>query len=153
MKIEIEIYRGWSISFDTEKETFYAQSDEYDRGETKKSFAAAKSYVDEFIKTNIEFKPVLVETMPSSWRNREKIKIIGIRKDKRFVFEGKDGKKEQLSEYSEKDYFIVNPENDIFYEQIAELNSKKRAIEAEIKSVEEKIIKKKLVEIKSQYSI
>ncbi len=40
MKIEIENYRGWDISFDTEKETFYAISSHFDTDKTKQSFAA-----------------------------------------------------------------------------------------------------------------
>jgi folylpolyglutamate synthase/dihydropteroate synthase len=153
MRIEIETYRGWQISFDTDKETFYAQSDEYDRGETKKSFASAKAYVDDFIKTNVEFKPVWVETIPSHYQDRKKVKIIGIRKDKRFVIEGKNGEKEQLSEYSEKDYILVNAENETFYSQMANCNTRIKAIEQERKAIEEKIIKKGLAEIKRQYTL
>lgn len=118
MKIEIETYRGWEISFDTNKDIFYAQSDEYDRGETKKTFLSAKSYVDDFLKNNIDFKPFWVETIPNIFNDHTQIKIIGIRKDKRFVFEGQDGKKEQLGEYDEKDYILVNTENEIFYKEI-----------------------------------
>ena len=114
MRVEIENYRGWDISFDTERETFYAKSVEYDRGETKRSFASAKQFVDDFIKENLQFKPVWVEKVPSQYNNQNKIKLIGIRKDKRFVYEDADGKKNQLSEYSEKDYILCNEENKTF---------------------------------------
>jgi hypothetical protein len=156
MKVEIEKYRGWQISFDIDKETFYAQSDDHDRGETKKSFAAAKTYIDEFIKENNTFKPVWIEKKPNSFygggRNN-KIKLIGIRKDKRFVFENEKGEKEQLSEYNEKDYIIVNPENEKYYKQLADCDDKMEAIREEKNAIEKKIIGKGLEDIKKQYSI
>ena len=68
MKVFIENYRGWDISFDTDKESFYAQSDEYDVGETKKSFASAKKYIDDFLKDNLQFQPIWVERPVSQSR-------------------------------------------------------------------------------------
>ena len=55
MKIKIEDYRGWSIEFDTEKESFYCHSEQYDRDETKKSYSSVKKFVDDFIKDNFTF--------------------------------------------------------------------------------------------------
>ena len=46
MKTEIAKYRGWEISFDTDKETFYALSNDYDRDETKKSFSPPNSLTE-----------------------------------------------------------------------------------------------------------
>ena len=151
MKIEIENYRGWDISFDTDKETFYAQSDEYDRGETKKSFASAKQYIDDFIKDNLEFNPVWIETPASSYRNQSKIKLIGIRKDKRFIYEGKDGKKEQLSEYSEKGYILSNEANDVPYAELKECRKRIALILEEINVIKAKIIKVGLDELKAKF--
>ncbi len=31
MQVKIETYRGWDISFDTETEKFYSESNEWDR--------------------------------------------------------------------------------------------------------------------------
>ena len=152
MTILIENYRGWDISFNTVKETFYAQSDEYDRGETKKSFASAKQYIDDFIKENNQFKPVWVERLSFYGSVEGKIKLIGIRKDKRFVYEGKDGKKEQLAEYSEKDYILYNKENDIFYKQIEECRKRRDALDEEIKEIKDKIVKVGLDSIKAKYT-
>jgi hypothetical protein len=33
MNVEIETYRGWLISFNTEKETFHCHSEQWDREE------------------------------------------------------------------------------------------------------------------------
>lgn len=152
MTVQIENYKGWNISFNTDKETFYAESDEYDRAETKKSYATAKKFIDDFIKDNLEFKPFWIEVPPSSYDNRKQIKIIGIRKDKRFVFEDAYGTKQQLSEYSEKNYILVNPDNEEFYEKIADCNKRIKSITEERTQIEAKIIKVGLEEIKRKYS-
>lgn len=119
MKVKIENYRGWSISFDTDRETFYCHSDQWDRDENKKSYAATKKWIDDFIKENETFKPVWVEAKPGSYLSGKRIKLIGIRKDGRFIYEDENGEKRQLSDYNEKDYILHNPENDK-YRELAE---------------------------------
>jgi hypothetical protein len=160
MKIKIENYRGWDISFDTSKETFYVESDGHDRGEIKKSFALAKHYVDDFIKDNLKFKPVWVEKMEhhsflygltSQQEMISKIKLIGIRKDKRFIYEGKDGKKEQLSEDSEKSYILSNEANDVHYAELKECRKRIGLILEETKVIKAKIIKVGLDELKAKF--
>lgn len=153
MKIKIEDYRGWEIYFYTEMETFLSESDEFDRSETKKSFTSAKKFIDDFINDNLEFKPVWIETLASLHRNPQKIKLIGIRKDKRFVYEGKDGKKEQLSDYREKEYILCNDANDAHYAELAECRKRKELIDEEVKVIEAKIIKVGLSELKAKYSL
>jgi len=108
MKTLIETYRGFEISFDTEKEIFHVQSDNWDTQENRKSFSSAKTWIDNYIKENIDFHPIVAIKIPSNGRG--KIKLIGIRKDKRFIYTALDSdKKEQLSEYNEKDYVIYEP--------------------------------------------
>jgi hypothetical protein len=150
MKVEIENYRGWTISFDTEKENFYCHSEQWDRDETKKSYASTKKWIDDFIKENEVFKPVWVESKPTIFNPNERILLIGIRKDSRFIYEGKNGKKEQLSEWYEKDYVLYNPENDKIREeankiqvQIEELRLKKKEVLKNFTGIE-------LVEYKKQ---
>jgi hypothetical protein len=75
MVIQIECYRGWDISFNTEKETFYASCDECDRQETKKSFSSAKKYRDEGIRANTTFEPIWVQTRPTLYSEEDAIKI------------------------------------------------------------------------------
>lgn len=151
MKVQIEIYRGWSISFDTEKEIFYCHSDGYDRDESKKSFAATRRFIDDFIKENETFKPLWIEANPNMYASYKKIKLIGIRKDGRFIYEDGKGDKKQLSDYSEKDYILYNEENDIYRieaekleERIEELREQKKSILAKIKGME-------LTEYKKQF--
>ena len=114
MKIEIENYRGWLISFDTEQETFHCHNDSYDREEYKKSFSSTKQWVDNFIKENQDFKSFWVEKKPTAYWGYEKIKIIGIRKDNRFVYEDAKGEKKQLSDYEEKNYILYDESNEIY---------------------------------------
>ena len=128
-------------------------TNEYDRGETKKSFISAKQYIDDFIKNNLEFKPVWIETPPNLYRNHSKIKLIGIRKDKRFVYEDKDGNKKQLPDYCEKDYILCNEANDAPYAELEECKKRKELIDEEMKVIETKIIKVGLAELKAKYSI
>jgi hypothetical protein len=142
MKVEIEIYRGWSISFDTEKETFYCHSEQWDKDENKKSFASTRKWIDDFIKENEVFKPIWIETKPKAYHEK-KIKLIGIRKDGRFIYEDAKGEKKQLSDYNEKDYILYNEENEKYKieaskidEQVEALGLQKNAILEKIKGVE-----------------
>ena len=41
--------------FDTEKEDFFTVSNEYDTQQTKKSYASAKKYIDDYLKENQNF--------------------------------------------------------------------------------------------------
>lgn len=141
MRVLIENYRSWEIYFDTDKEDFYTVSNEYDKQETKRSYASAKKYIDDYIKENNVFKPIKVQKMPSMFSEGETITLIGIRKDKAFMYEDKDGKKQQLSSYNESDYFVVDTKNDVHFKRIAELAVERKRIDAELKEIEKSVIK------------
>lgn len=97
--IKIEDYRGFEISFDTDKETFTAWSSSYDNEtKEKQSYAATKKYVDDYLKDNQNFKPFFVFQVG----RKDKKQIIGIRKDMRFI----DANKEQISDYGLADWLI-----------------------------------------------
>lgn len=152
MKAEIEIYRGWTISFDTEKETFYCHSEQYDKDENKKSYPATKKWIDDFIKENETFKPVWIETKPNSYSTKQKVKLIGLRKDGRFVYEDEKGEKQQLSEYNEGDYILYDEKNEKYkteaariYNQIDELTSERKSILAKITGIDLVDYKKQLL--------
>ena len=141
MRVLIENYKSWEIYFDTDKEDFYTVSNEYDKQETKRSYASAKKYIDDYIKENNVFKPIKVQKMPSMFSDGEVITLIGIRKDKAFMYEDKDGNKRQLSGYNESDYFIVDSKNDVHFKRIAELAVERKKIDAELKEIEKSVIK------------
>ena len=143
MKIQIEEYRGWSISFDTDKESFYCHSDNYDRDQIKQSYLSTKKWIDDFIKDNEKFKPIWIEAKPSTYVSYQKIKLIGIRKDGRFIFEDEKGNKKQLSDHQEKDYVLLNPDNykyrkeaELIDLKIEELRLKRNAILKNVSGVE-----------------
>ena len=153
MNVEIQIYRGWSISFNTESKAFYCHSEQYDKDQNKKSYSSTKKWIDDFIKDNQEFKSIWVEKKPNTFSSREKIRIIGIRKDQRLIYEGLNGAKKQLSDYDEKKYILYNPENDKFREQselvdkeIGKLREKQKQILSNIKGIELTEYKKILIQ-------
>ena len=141
-------YRGWEIFFDTDKEEFYTVSNEYDKDNTKKYFASTKKFIDDYIKENNEFKPILVQKQQSMHSDGEIIKLIGIRKDGSFMYEDKNGKKQQLSKYNETDYFLINPENDEPFKKIAELEKRRDEIGSKIKEIKKTIIKVDVKQVK-----
>ena len=151
MKAKIEDYRGWEISFDIEEEKFYAQTQEWDKEVEKNSFASAKKYIDDFLKENNRFEPIWVETRASVYGGAKKVKLIGLRLDGRFVYEGKDGEKEQLSEYTEKDYMLDNPVNEPIFIKIQESKDKIECIRGEISELEKQVTIVGIKEIKDKY--
>ena len=151
MTVDIEVYRGWSISFDTEKESFYCHSEQWDRDENKKSFAATRKWIDDFIKENEVFKPVWAETKPKAYGDK-KIKIIGIRKDGKVIFENSKGEKKSLSAHEEDYYILYNEENEKYKSAAAKIDEKiealrleKNAILQNVKGVELKDYKKQIL--------
>jgi hypothetical protein len=148
MKTLITEYRGWEIFFDTDKEEFYTVSSEYDKDNTKKSFVATKKFIDEYIKDNNNFKPFLVQNEPGMFHSSEIIKIIGMRKDGRFIYEDANGKKQQLPSYRESSYFLINPENEEPFRKIAELEKKRDELLSEINELRKTVIKVDVFQIR-----
>lgn len=153
MRVLIETYRKWDIYFDTDEEGFYSHSDHYDREEKKRSYAAVKKFIDDYIKENAVFKPIMVQRLPDGWmgNNGAIIKLIGIRKDKAFMFENSNGEKKQMSSWDEEKYFLVNPDNDVHFQKIIELEAEKARISKEIKETEDKVIKVGIKKVREDY--
>lgn len=121
-KILIETYRGFDIEFDTNYEKFQCICTEENVKEST-SFTAVKKYVDDYKKTNQEFKPFWVEPTPERYKT-EKLKVIGVRKDGRFVAENPKGDKIQILDYELNDYMILKPENEMAMNKLSELKVK-----------------------------
>ena len=151
MRVLIENYRGWEIYFDTDKEEFYTVSNEYDKQETKRSYASSKKYIDDYIKSNNVFKPIKVQKMPTMFSEGKVITLIGIRKDKAFMYEDEEGRKQQLSSYDERDYFIVDSRNDVYFKRIAELAIERKRIDDEVKEIEKSVIKVDVKQIRQNF--
>jgi len=149
MNVKIETYRGFDISFNTDNSEFECAIK--DRSKESKSFEAIKKWIDEYLKDNATFEPFIVIRKPDSWRGREWYKIIGIRKDGRFIAEGQKGEKEQISEYDERDYLIEKPEHK---EQYAAIIVQQLAVEKEqekLDNLRKKVTGTTLKEVKGNY--
>lgn len=149
MEVLIENYRGWEITFNTYTESFTSTSDEYDSQTTKKTYTSAKKSIDDFIKDNSTFKPIMVERIVRG--EREVKNIVGIRKDGDFVYEDEAGKKHRLSSYNEKNYYLVNEDNEPIFDKIKGLETAKQKLINEIKGLEETLNKVSLLSIKEKY--
>lgn len=134
-KVQIETYRGFDIAFDTEDEKFSALGDDWTSN--NKTLTACKKAIDEYIKENYEFKPIIVH---SDDNDLDKKRIIGIRKDQRFVYQSESGETYQISEYDEKRIIIYNPYNDHVYDNIRDLKDKIKNLYEQVEK-EKKLIK------------
>ncbi len=141
MRVLIENYRGWEIYFDTENETFYTVSNQYDNQQTKKSYASTKKFIDDYIKENQSFKPIKVQKMKPIYNDAKFITLIGLRKDGAFMYEDEKGEKAQLSKYDEKEFFVVNPENDVHFVELERLYAEQRKISKLIEEEQLKVVK------------
>lgn len=150
MKIPIETYRGWEISFDTDKETFHSVSTDFDTEKSKTSYSACKKFIDDYIKENQLFKPFWVEKNPNSYGNVRKLRVVGIRKDGRFICELESGTKDQISDYDLDSWIMVNPDNQVFWDELKAAESESEAINQKIKEIKSKFIVKSLKQFKRE---
>lgn len=128
MQVTIQNYRGIEIWFNTDKETFQCDID--DSMSIKKSYSAIIKFIDDFRKDNQNFKSFWIETKPHRYDfGKSKLKVVGIRKDGRFITEGEDGKKEQLSTYREDSYILVDPSNDSIKNTLIELENEQSELD------------------------
>jgi hypothetical protein len=152
MQTEVMNYRGYSISFDTEKEIFLC--DVGNDGAEKKSFSATKKAIDDYIKDNQVFVPFEVVDCCSSQRI---LTLVGIRKDGRFVYDD-NGKKIQLSEYNDKYTYLRSDWEKFDRTELNRLNDEAKTIQDKIWAIEkeEKEFLKTLPtlsQLKSKYTL
>lgn len=142
-RVEITTYKGWVIYFNVHTESFYAISEVFDRDKTKPSFASMKKFIDDFSKENQNFKPFWMEALPEKGYRREKIFIIGIRLDGRFVYsmEGTD-EKFQLSSYDEIEYVLPSEELTQAKLTLKELNNEVSKLQKQISTIKESVTPK-----------
>jgi len=145
MKVKIKNYRGFDILFSEENERFTYDIDLENLIE-KQSFAACKKSIDDYIKKNQSFEPFFVRQRD----NGSVIKIVGIRKDNRLVYEsGKD--KVALYDNHERDYIEYDESDDSIYSKCAALVSEIESINIKISGLKNSINRKTLAHLKSKY--
>lgn len=108
MQILIENYRGTEIFFSTSDEKFTYYFEPFD-SRSKLSFAACKKAIDDFIKENDKFIPFDARSISSG---KLEGKIIGKRKDGKYILEDLKGKKIVLFDYASSDAYIEYKEED-----------------------------------------
>lgn len=147
MKIEIENYRGFEIYFDTDCEKFQCILTE-ERSKESHSYSAIKKFVDDYKKENQGFKPFKAIPNIDGWAKKNPIKVIGIRKDGRFVAEqGED--KIQVGDYSLNDYILDLPENEECLKILSQLKSEMEEYRSAYESRRKEVISKmKIVTLK-----
>lgn len=140
MNATIENYRGIEIWFDTDNESFQCDID--DERSIKKSYNAIKKFIDEYLKENQVFKVIHIEPNPQGrgWSKENVIKVIGVRKDGRFIGEDKDGNKKQISDYDLSEYMIKNVKNANLITELKELNSERERLRISHNQQEKEII-------------
>ena len=141
MKVLIEDYRGFEIYFETENSKFQCIATE-DSTKESHSFDAVKKFVDDYKKQNETFKPFEIATNPKELYSSELNvkKVIGIRKDGRFVCEGIDGNKEQISDWDLKRYVLLDESNKQFFSELLEMLNKHEKLKKELSREREKKI-------------
>lgn len=139
-KITIENYRGIDIEFDTHYEKFQCIATE-DIVKESVSFKAVKKFIDDYKKENQNFKAFEVTYNPNNYE-KEPLRIVGLRKDGRFVTEDRVGKKEQISDYNLSDYILYKKENEPFYQELKDLEDLKERQRIENNQAKKDIISK-----------
>ena len=129
-KILIENYRGIDIMFDNSRETFGCIINEEEKKDGN-SFSAIKKFIDEYKKLNATFEPFFVIRNPEANFGGKNLKIVGIRKDGRFVGENEKGEKEQVSDYNEKDFILALPENENGLDEIKRISEEEEVLRKE----------------------
>jgi len=167
MNVLIEKYRGFNITFDTDSEVFLSElnnetTDRFRNVEdspckSSKSYAAIKKFIDDFIKEHLEFEPFEAIHRPDKnvWnKDKTKIKVIGLRKDGRFIAEDRKGEKFQLDSFSEKDYIVYNEKDNAHFATIAILELEAEEARKKVDELKRKPIESvSLEEIRKKYRI
>lgn len=146
MKVLIEEYRGFEIYFDNMNEVFYSVSDKNDTELKKSSYSASKKAIDDYIKNNQKFKPFYCCDSRYFIR-KEKIKIVGIRKDGLLVFENSKSEKQALPCYRVEELICYNQDNDKIFEEQEIIQKEIELLRGKIKHLDEKVIKKPISEL------
>lgn len=153
-KIHIMLYRGWDIFFKPDDEEFVAEDSVNDASDpaTRKTLSGCKKFVDEFKKSNHIFIPFEVVYIGGGFAyQNERLKIIGIRKDGRFVAENEKGEKKQVSSYEEDRYALPCPEDEPIEKEIDNLEGQMKVLRGKIEALEKKRKRVTLEEHKKRY--
>jgi len=138
MKVLIDNYRGFDIQFDVESERFQCVITE-DITKDTSSYAPVKKFIDDYKKDNKSFAPFYAVSNPDSYTKQKRIKIVGMRKDRRFISEV-DGETKQVSDYSLRDFILELPENEVHIAELYALEERQKQAEEEYRKHRKEIV-------------
>lgn len=125
-RLEVQVYRGFQVYFDTETEEFCGLSDRYDTEAVRDTYKGLLRYIDKYIKDNAKFKPIKVINGPLG----REITLVGLRLDGQFMYLNKDGKPVRLPKWDAKDYHVINPENFDLLEELERIDDQIQVLKA-----------------------
>lgn len=98
---------------------------------TKCSYESVKTSINDFVKTNKDanFTPYQIEKFNTT-EGLEIATVVGITKNKLYIVEDSDGKRWKYS-YEMKYWSMRNPNNDVIYNQIMQLQQEFNKVEQE----------------------
>lgn len=149
--VKIIDYRGYEIFFNIDEEKFYLHSEKYDRDSWVSTLKAAKANIDNYIKSNSDFKPFWVVRVPGKFYGSSvsnTLKIVGIRKDGNFVQEDVKAGKLVVSKYDEESWMSIKDENNEVMELLAVLELKQKELDKQRKELQGKVVVETLSDIR-----
>jgi hypothetical protein len=129
MEVLIENYRGVDVIFNTESQRFSFSFDE-GKSHEKQSYSACKANIDKYLKDNQCFESITLRS-DRDWNCT--FKIVGIRKDNRFVMEY-NGVRSQYSDYNNPERLYLKSDDDI-HKRADEISSEISALMDERKAI------------------
>lgn len=148
MKVLIKNYKGWNIFFETDIDMFYTVPTQYVTDQFHCStFSCVKEFIDKYVKSNKEFKPIHVERYPPVGGVRVTGKLTGMAEDGHFMLEVADAEPTILSQHSELSWILINEHNNQKLDQIERLYAEIASAEDNIKTIQQSAseIKKTMV--------
>jgi len=152
-KIAITTYRGFKITLDLETGKFSAWNDRYDTEFAKGSLNAIKKGVDEYLKSNAEFKPFKVQKA-LDWSGKHiksfgaMLIVSGIRKDGALVAHDRTGKQKLITKGNVSCYILYQEHSEDFNRNLDKLTKEfeeaKRRFELGKRSIFDQVTFKKV---------
>lgn len=135
-RVFIEEFRGFETHLDTESGKFFVEGD--DSSTFAKNYNQAKTHIKDFVKNNTVFPEFTLLKNPKTYWGKDVIKVIGVNGHGRFVYEDKEGRKQQLSSYDLSKYIFAEDLEESGYDP-----DMVKGLEDEIKELQEKIQQEK----------
>lgn len=147
MSILISTYKGFKIFFNPNSERFESILTE-DMSKESASFKAIKKQIDDYVKTNYQFKPFYIITSPTkTYSEVTEYKVIGINSYKHYIVEDSSKNVSTLSNYNLDEYVLKIDSNSPFHEELKAIRNEERIYINNVKSKIKEIVSKMNVQL------